>query len=147
MGLINCRTRRFLVILLSLSVVPLAVSGQTQNKPPEPATSQPGAEALIEKAEALYSQGEQAFAKGDTEAARKLFDEALDTVITSGISTSANSRLEAYYRDLVTRIHGHEALDGDDHSEKTAPAPLDELANLSEADAVFSLWSSPSSAS
>src|SRR5260370_35028579 len=134
MELINRGTRLSLVIFVSLSLVPLAAFGQTQDKPSEKAGSQPGAQALIEKAESLFAQGGQAFANGDKDAARKLFDQALDTIIMSGTSTSANSRLEAYYRDLVTRIHGHEALEGDDHSEKTAPAPLDEIASLSEKD-------------
>jgi membrane-bound lytic murein transglycosylase D len=115
-------------------LAPVAVSGQTQSNSPETSAARVTAQAIIEKAESLYTRGDQAFANGDRESARKLFDQALDTVITSGASTGANSRLEAYYRDLVTRIHGHEALEGDDHSEKTAPAPLDELASLSEAD-------------
>jgi membrane-bound lytic murein transglycosylase D len=150
--------RRSLVLILSLALGPLAAFAQTESKSPsqtdntlsaqteskspgkadsksvEPAGSPESAQALIEKAESLYSKGDQAFANGDKETARKLFDQALDTIITSGRSTSANSRLEAYYRDLVTRIHGHEALEGDDHSEKTAPAPLDELASLTEKD-------------
>jgi membrane-bound lytic murein transglycosylase D len=134
MRLINRGTRRSLVIMLSLSLVPLAAFGQTQTNAPGPAASHPTAEAIIEKAELLYAQGDQSFANGDKEAARKLFDRALDAIITSGVSTGSNSRLEAYYRDLVTRIHAHEALEGDDHSEKTAPAPLDELASLSQAD-------------
>jgi membrane-bound lytic murein transglycosylase D len=120
--------------MLSLSIVPVAALGQTQNQTPELVAAQAAPQVLIQKAESLYTQGDQAFANGDHEAARKLFDQALDTIITSSASIGANSRLEAYYRDLVTRIHGHEALEGDDHSEKTAPAPLDELASLSEAD-------------
>src|SRR5262249_20295982 len=134
MGLFNRGTRRFLVGALSLSLVPLTAFGQTQNKSLDLSASQATAQAIIEKAESLYSKGDQAFANGDKERARTLFDQALDAVITSGMNLNANSRLEAYYRDLVTRIHGHEALEGDDHSEKTAPSPLDELASLTEKD-------------
>src|SRR5215510_4914172 len=134
MGLINRWTHSSLIVIISLSILPLAAFAQTQNKALEPAASLPNAQSIIEKAEALYSQGDQAFTRGDKEGARRLFDQALDTVIMSGLSTNTNSRLEAYYRDLVTRIHGHEALEGDDHSEKTAPAPLDELASLSGKD-------------
>src|SRR5262245_20387213 len=133
MGLFNRGTRRFLVVGISLSLGPLAAFGQTQPTSIE-ASGPQTAQAIIQKAESLYSQGDQAFANGEKERARTLFDQALDAVITSGTDVSANSRLEAYYRDLVTRIHGHEALEGDDHSEKTAPAPLDELASLTEKD-------------
>lgn len=135
MELSNSGTRRALVILLSLGLAPLAAFGQSQSNSSESASAaQPTAQAVIEKAESLYSQGDQAFANGDKEGARKLFDQALDAIILSGANISANTRLEAYYRDLVTRIHAHEALEGDDHSEKTAPAPLDELASLTEKD-------------
>src|SRR5215510_13595458 len=134
MGLINRWTHSSLIVIISLSILPLAAFAQTQNKSLEQSSSQAAAQSVIEKAESLYSQGDQAFANGDKEGARKLFDQALDAIITSGTNIGANSRLEAYYRDLVTRIHGHEALEGDDHSEKTAPAPLDELASLTEKD-------------
>ena len=74
------------------------------DRPPmAPATS----EEVIRKAEDLYRQGEQARSRGEIEAARKRFDEAVDAVMDSGISLRSDSRLDAFYRDLLQRIHSH----------------------------------------
>src|ERR1700752_4471439 len=62
-------------------------------------------EAIIDKAEASFAQGHDAFVKGDVATARKLFDKSIDEVLLSGIDIRTNSRLESYYRELVDRIH------------------------------------------
>src|SRR5215813_10222885 len=61
--------------------------------------------ALIDKAEAKYKQGEEAFNKDQKETARLKFDEAVDVIMLSGINLRANPKLDAYYTDLVERIH------------------------------------------
>ena len=91
-------------------------------------------EAIIDKAEASFAQGHDAFVKGDVATARKLFDKSIDEVLLSGIDIRTNSRLESYYRELVDRIHKHEALPGDDHKDLTVPSLLDELSKITDAD-------------
>jgi len=92
------------------------------------------ADAVVTRAEAFYRQGEAEFGNGRLEAARKLFDQALDAVLQSGIDLRSNSRLDAYYRDLLERIHKHEAQPGDEHPEVNAPAVIDELAGIKESE-------------
>src|SRR5262249_30500746 len=61
--------------------------------------------ALIDSAEGKYKQGEEAFNKGQKDSARQKFDEAVDVIMLSGINLRANPKLDAYYTDLVERIH------------------------------------------
>ncbi len=61
--------------------------------------------ALIENAEAKYKQGEDSFNKGQKDIARQKFDESVDLIMLSGINLRANPKLDAYYTDLVERIH------------------------------------------
>ena len=70
------------------------------------AAQQADPQAIIDKAEALFRQGQQAFEKGQKEEARKLFDQALDAVMTSGLDLRSNPKLDSYYRQLLERIHG-----------------------------------------
>ena len=51
-----------------------------------------------------------------------MFDNALDTVLQSGIDIKTNPKLDTYYRSLVERIHKHEALPGDAHEAARALA-------------------------
>lgn len=64
--------------------------------------------ALIENAEAKYKQGEELFNKGQKDVARQKFDESVDVIMLSGINLRANPKLDAYYTDLVERIHSFE---------------------------------------
>jgi membrane-bound lytic murein transglycosylase D len=92
------------------------------------------AEETINLAEATYRQGVEALAKGKNEAARGFFDKALDYLLSSGFEASGNTRLQAYYRDLVDRIHSHESQAGDDRKELAEPAVLDELSKVGESE-------------
>jgi membrane-bound lytic murein transglycosylase D len=68
-----------------------------------------------------------------------MFDNALDTVLQSGIDLKTDTKLANYYRGLVDRIHKHEAQPGDVHDpadlpEVAEPSVLDEVSEIKEAD-------------
>jgi len=92
----------------------------------------PNAADIIDRAEALYRQGDEAFERGETDVARKLFDQAVDVITKSGIDLRSNSTLDRYYRSLLDRIQNRGSQTGE--PEATAPSPLDELSNINEAD-------------
>lgn len=130
--------RRVTAVLISLMLLgtigPLDVFGQTAER-----VSSPQAQTVIEKAESYFRQGQEAFNKGDRDGARKLFDQALDAVLMSGINLRADSRLESYYRALLDRIHKFEAHPEDDHSpeeraEAVEPSLLDELSDIDDSE-------------
>src|SRR5689334_8832136 len=115
------------VLLVSILTISFGTSNITSVFAQSGSQSAPAdADAVVNRAEALYRQGEAEFGKGQLETARKLFDQAVDAVLQSGIDLRSNSRLDTYYRDLLERIHKHEAQPGDEHAEVNAPAVLDE---------------------
>ena len=73
------------------------------------------------------------------EEARKFFDQAVDAILLSGIDLRAEAKLDAYYRDLLNRIHKYEAQPDDDHGEEARPeivetSVLDELSEIKESE-------------
>ncbi|MGH9823236.1 MAG: transglycosylase SLT domain-containing protein [Blastocatellia bacterium] len=118
----------------SASSVPVSISPVSAAAPAPASHSSSSSEEIISKAETAYHLGDEAFAKGQTDQARRLFDESVDAILLSGADVQHNSALDSYYHKLIDRIHSHEALPGDDHTEKTAPSLLDELSNLKESD-------------
>jgi membrane-bound lytic murein transglycosylase D len=121
-----------LSFLLTAALIPGQALGQSNQQPP-PATSQ----SIIDRAEALVRDGEQAQAKGLPDIARKMFDQAVDTVLQSGINLREDAKLEAYYRELLERIHKYEAQPGDKHDfeerkEAVEPSVLDEISDIKD---------------
>jgi len=93
----------------------------------------------MDRAEESFLRGEEASSKSLPEIARKMFDNALDIVLHSGIDLKTDARLSAYYRALLDRIHKHEAQPGDIHEaadlpEVAEPSVLDEVSEIKEAD-------------
>ncbi|HVG19168.1 MAG TPA: hypothetical protein VNI02_08945, partial [Blastocatellia bacterium] len=90
-------SRSVVVLLLSFvltaALMPGRALGQSHQQSP-PVTSQ----SIIDRAEALVRDGEQAQAKGLPDIARKMFDQAVDTILQSGINLREDAKLEAYYR-------------------------------------------------
>jgi membrane-bound lytic murein transglycosylase D len=126
-------------VVLLLSLLPLSFTSQGQARAAQetaPQTTQQtqtkkdqvDTEAAIRVAEEKYRQGEEAFGKGQKDAARRLFDQALETIHALGVDVRANPRFEAYYRDLVTRIHKLEATPSDELQETTELAAIDQVA-------------------
>src|SRR4030095_71918 len=126
-------SRVLVVLIVSLlllgTVGPVQVLGQQQ-----PALS---TQSIIDRAEEAFVRGEEAKAKGLPDIARKMFDQALDSVLQSGIDLKKDAKLAAYYHSLLDRIHKHEAQPGDVHqsleqSEVAEPSVLDEVSEIKD---------------
>lgn len=116
--------------LMVLVLMPSLVLAQH----PSSSTAEAKVDALITAAEHYYELGRQALRAGGMEAARVHFDQAVDTVLKSGLDTRAYPRLQTYYRDLIEKIHQLElqaASRGEGVSEQHfEPSLLDELAQV-----------------
>jgi peptidoglycan lytic transglycosylase D len=138
MRLASKASRVVIVLLLSVLLIgavgPIQVLGQT----PQPATSA-GTQTVIDRAEESYLRAEEASSKGLPDIARRMFDNALDIVLRSGIDLKTDTKLAAYYRGLLDRIHKHEARPGDVHEaadlpEVAEPSALDDVSEIKDAD-------------
>ena len=110
----------------------------TQTQTPQQA-SVVSTQAVIDRAEDSFRRGEEAVSKGLPDIARKMFDTALDTVLQSGVELKTDPKLSAYYRNLLDRIHKHEAQPGDlheaaDRPEVAEPSVLDEVSEIKDAE-------------
>jgi membrane-bound lytic murein transglycosylase D len=125
----------FLLLLsatLTGSIQPTRAFGQAGQQ-----ASSPTSQSIIDRAEEIFKRGEEAYSKGLPDIARKMFDQALDTVLESGIDLKSDRKLDAYYRSLLDRIHKHEAQAGDvheamDRAEVAEPSVLDEVSDIKE---------------
>jgi peptidoglycan lytic transglycosylase D len=131
-------SRVVVVLLLSLLLIgtvgPIKALGQA---PPQASSS--STQSVIERAEESYLRGEEASSKGLPDVARRMFDNALDTVLQSGLDLKTDTKLSTYYRALLDKIHKHEAQPGDLHDaadlpEVAEPSVLDEVSEIKEAD-------------
>ncbi|HEY7913020.1 MAG TPA: transglycosylase SLT domain-containing protein [Blastocatellia bacterium] len=144
--------RANIVSLLSLSIIAfvapaksLAQDQQSQQHAQPVSTAQPGAvsdpQSIITRAEEAFARGEEAWGKGLPDVARKLFDQAVDIILESGIDLARNEKLNAFYRKLVDRIHQVEVRPAvkltpkpiaQDAQEPLEPAPIDELSDVKD---------------
>ncbi len=106
-------------------------------------SSQPAsnAQAIITRAEEAFNRGEEAWSKGLPDIARKLFDQAVDIILESGIDLSRDERMKTFYQKLVDRIHQVEVQPAvktaekrmaQDPQEPLEPAPIDEISDVKE---------------
>ncbi|HEV8487037.1 MAG TPA: hypothetical protein VGV87_26060, partial [Blastocatellia bacterium] len=88
-SIVLCLLASFLLSIFG----PLSASAQT---------AQEGAvdpiQAIIDRADGSYRLGVEALSKGDAELSRRMFDQAVDAVLMSGINLRANAKLDRYYR-------------------------------------------------
>lgn len=122
----------FVSLLLIGTITPLQAFGQSA----QPA-SRTTIQQVIDRAEENYLRGEEASTKGLPDIARRMFDNALDTVLQSGFDLKTNPKLDVYYRSLLERINKHEALPGDlhdaaDRPDVAEPSVLDEVSEIKE---------------
>ena len=125
-------------------LLPVAAFAQTPSPRPAPAATQTpvrfdgSTQAAVDRSTHLYDMGEQAFAQGDMDRARRAFDDSVDAILLSGVDIRDNSNLQAYYRELIEKIHKHQmqALDSDGggFAEQAYVPADDELAKLTDAD-------------
>jgi len=100
-----------------------------------PASTAPdGVTALIRSAEQDYDEGTALDRAGKLDAARAAFDRAVDRLLTSSYSVTAQPRLQAELDSLVDRIHALEMdalAQGQGLTEQApTPAPIDAVAQL-----------------
>ncbi len=136
MTLTRKAVRVMIVLVISLLLIevvaPLPALAQTT----QPAAASSEVQKIIEAAEALFQQGRQAFEKGELEAARQAFDQALDTVMMSGLDPRKYPQLEKYGKELVNRIHKFESKAPVEPAAKTETAeqkpPIEERPEVVE---------------
>jgi membrane-bound lytic murein transglycosylase D len=94
---------------------------------------------IVSTAEMDYKKGEQAYADGEYDQARRFFDRAVDTILNASIDVRSDETLRVYYRELIERINRYqvaalEQKDGGFNEQRYEPSPLDKIASLSEAE-------------
>ena len=89
--------------------------------------------------EATFASGEKEYKDGNLSAARQQFDRSLDMLLQSGLDVQGDPRLSALLDKIVNTVNSMELLafrEGDGSSEqKSAPAPIDEIATTVAPDA------------
>jgi membrane-bound lytic murein transglycosylase D len=129
------RTTAILVALvLFAGVLPASAFARAQQKTET--------QTVIDRAEENFKRGEEAMSKGLPEIGRRMFDNAVDVVLQSGVDLRSDPKLDSYYRSLLERIHKYEARPDDKHAlqnqddpdrpEVSEPAVLDELSEIKD---------------
>lgn len=94
---------------------------------------------IVNAAEMDYKRGEQAYANGEYDQARRAFDRAIDSILNASIDVRSDETLRVYYRELIEKINRYqiaalEQKDGGFNEQRYEPSPLDKIASLSEAE-------------
>src|ERR1051325_2064883 len=113
----RCVVVILMALLLVGTITPLTAFAQAQEASPAV-----NLQSIIDRAEEAFKRGEEAQTKGLPDIARKMFDQAVDIVLQSGVDLKSNAKLDAYYRQLLNRIHKYEAQPNDTHFDRK---PLD----------------------
>jgi peptidoglycan lytic transglycosylase D len=112
---------------------PLPAEAASETKP-EPAPSVPSAPAsdqvgdLVSQVEKDYQAGLDAFHSGQTEIAKKDFDNAINALLGSNLDIRSDARLEAEFDRIVEGVNRLDLGDfaSDSDAQKSEPAPIDE---------------------
>ena len=112
---------------------PLPAEAASETKP-EPAPSVPSAPAsdrvgdLVSQVEKEYQAGLDAFHSGQTEIAKKDFDNAINALLGSNLDIRSDARLEAEFDRIVEGVNRLDLgdLTSDSDAQKSEPAPIDE---------------------
>ena len=130
------------IICAALICLSYPVYGAGQDRVPQPSpqdAKQGVVRKIISSSELHFRRGEQAYAGGEYDIARREFDEAVDTILTESIDVRSDEQLRIYYRELVEKVNRYqiaalEQKDGGFAEQRFEPSPLDKLASLSDAD-------------
>src|SRR5260370_29137442 len=91
-------------------------------------------EELIARVEQKFASGEQNYKAGHLEAARKDFDEAVDSMLESGYDLNSDPKLSELFHRVVDTVYADELQAfraGDGFQEAPAvPAAIDEVAEM-----------------
>lgn len=101
------RTGPTVALVLALIVSPIvSVSAQATSQRPSEGVSprDQQVQAIIEKAENLYKLAEDDLTRGSVEHARREFDRAIDAILEASPDLHADTKLQAYYHALLTKI-------------------------------------------
>jgi membrane-bound lytic murein transglycosylase D len=90
----------------------VATQSYLRNTPSDVEREDPRVQAIIARAEEKFKLGELNLRDNKREAARQKFDEAVDTVLESGMDVRSNPRLQNYYLELVERVYRYEVPQG-----------------------------------
>jgi membrane-bound lytic murein transglycosylase D len=90
-----------------------------------------GTDVLTQAVEGLFRQGEESFGAGHLEKARGEFIQAMHWLIASGYDIRSNARLERLYEHGLTTIRDLATFRQSPDGERTEPAAIDEIADLS----------------
>lgn len=141
MNRLNAPLSVALCLALSSSVVfaqttPARGSADVPAAPPRAADAQ--TRAVIDRAQNLFEMGEAAFRQNDLDRARRSFDDAVDAILASNVDIRKNEPLQAYYRELIEKVHHHQMMAQDveaqGFSEQAYVPAESELATLSDSD-------------
>jgi membrane-bound lytic murein transglycosylase D len=126
-------------ILIAALLVPCAAFAAPENNRQAADQKKSQIQEIIKEAERYYQQGQQAYAEGEYDRARRDFDKAVDTVLIASIDVRSDDHLRVYYRELIEKINRYQILameqkDGGFNEQRYEPSPLDKIASLSEAD-------------
>jgi hypothetical protein len=81
-----------------------------RNNPDQIEREDPRVQQIIARAEEQFRLGELNLRENKREAARQKFDQAVDTVLESGMDVRSNPRLQKFYLELVERVYRVEHL-------------------------------------
>jgi membrane-bound lytic murein transglycosylase D len=91
-------------------------------------------DVLIQRVEEVFESGEDNNRAGHPEKARKDFDRAMDTLLSSGVDLQSDPRLEQLFDRLVETVHSSEAAaskkDDGSGEQRVDQAPIDEIAEI-----------------
>ena len=127
-------------ILIAALIAPAAASTASPNNNRQAADQkQSQIQDIIKEAERHYQAGQEAYAEGEYDRARREFDLAVDAVLIASIDVRSDDNLRVYYRELIEKINRYQILameqkDGGFNEQRYEPSPLDKIASLSEAD-------------
>jgi len=141
MNRLNAPLSVALFLALSSSVV-FAQTPQARGAAEAPAGPRRAADAqtqsLIDRAQHLFEMGETAFRANDLDRARRSFDDAIDAILVSNVDIRKNEPLQAYYRELIEKVHHHQMaaqdVEAQGFSEQAYVPAESELATLTDTD-------------
>ena len=76
-----------------------------RNVPSEIEREDPRVQAIIDRSEDYFRKGELNLKDGKREAARRDFDESVDTILKSGMDVRSHPKLQNFYVQLVERVY------------------------------------------
>jgi membrane-bound lytic murein transglycosylase D len=128
----------FAVLSSSLSINAQGLNSASLSKTPNEIEANSGrVQAVIDKSDRHYKQGEIYLKDRNYDAARAEFDRAVDAVLESGMDVRAYPRLNTFYQQLVERVYRMEVpAQGAQQVQVASAAPLADGGQIVNANAV-----------